>query len=129
MDREHDAVAKAVVTSAVFSGYYQSRFGERFSLIVDECRLEVLPAAGRITKAIPCGNFTSQAAISEVGDSLFRTFQLCFIELSSRMHDIEQIYVSPSLVSALRFGRILLRDHHANAGRQVVDRINKSHAL
>src|SRR3954462_683025 len=108
MDREHDPVAKAVVTSAVFSGYYKPRLRERFSLIVCERGFEVLPAAGRITEAIPCGNFTSEAAIFEVCDSLFRTFQLCFIKLSSRKHDFEQIYVRSSRLPRLRFGRNLL---------------------
>jgi hypothetical protein len=134
-DREHDALAEAVVAflvAAVLVHLVDDEAGldQRQRFVVLEHGAQVVPAGGRIAHAEARRHFAGQAAALQVGDRVRRLAQLGAVEVAGLVQRVGHRQRLRLLGGAL--GRrdlvVLFRDDHADALRQVLDRIDEAHA-
>ena len=128
VDRKHDAIAEAVIAPALFAGDHQPGFSQRIRLIVGKNRFQILPAVGCVAQAVTRGDFAGQSALLQIGDGFVGGFELGLVILGRLEHHVRQVLRSLGLFRAPRIRR-LLRHHHADTARQILDRIDVAHAL
>src|SRR6185437_8801211 len=80
VNREHDAIAEAVVALAVVAADDEARRIERRSVISGERRREVLPARRRIADAEMRGDHPRQSPALQIRDRSRRILELRAIE-------------------------------------------------
>ena len=124
-DREHDAVAKAVVAAALFVLDDQAAFDQRRVGIVGEYLLQPLPVVGRIAEAEARGDLAGQAAALQIVHGLGRNLQLVFVEARRAGHRLGQRRLPGALdLDALRdLGHL-----HAGVMGEVLDRVDEAQA-
>ncbi len=127
-DRDHQAVAEAVVAAAGLVFDDQSGKLQFVGVVVRENGLQVLPAVRRVAHAEAGGDFSGQPAFLAIFDGARRGLELILVVLGGARHDFDQ---RPRLAGLfiLEAAPFAFRHLHAGAGGEVLDGIDEAEAL
>ena len=130
-DREHDAVAEAVVALALVRDH-QPRLHQRLVLVVGKRAFQALPVVRREADPETGGDLAGQPAPFQVVDGARRLLQLGAVELHRGFHHgPEAGFLLFALGFTLRLlvrARLRLGHLHADHGGEVLHRIDIAHA-
>ena len=131
-DREHDAIAKAVVAllvrAVVALHDHESRFGEQRVVVAREHAGEAAPAFGGVAHAEACSDLASQPAAFQVAHRTRAALELLAPVLAGLRQHLAQrglaLLRCPGALALL--GRaVFLRHGHAQALREVAHRLGE----
>jgi hypothetical protein len=123
VDREHDPVAKTVVSLAAFPGDDEARRFERRVVVAGKGGGEGLPRVGGIADPEPGGDRAGKAPLLEIGDGARRLLQLCAIEPGRVQRERRQVR---GPLAAVGFAGALDPRHlEPRVARQFLDRVGK----
>ncbi len=123
MDREHDAVAEAVVALAAVAGDDEAGRLERRIVVAVEHGGQRLPGVRRIADPEPGGNRAGEPAFLEIGDGARRLLQLRPIEPGGFQREGGEV---AGLGAPLGLaGALDARHFEAGVARELLDRVRK----
>ncbi len=131
-DREHDAVAKTIVSFVIFLvDDHQAAFSQQRVVVFGEDAGQRAPAFGRVAQAKALGYLARQAAALEVVDGVRRDLELVAVGFTRFFEHIAQAVLLGFL--GCRFGTVFGRllffgHHHAGLLGQVFHRFDEGHA-
>src|SRR5210317_202546 len=125
-NREHDAIAEAIVMLPVVLANDQSGGKQLFRRLVRLAKLVeyVAPAIGRIADAETLGRRTVNSALFHVLHGSWRFFETGLPVSRHRVEQREQFVVTASRFVAFAAGHI-----HAHRGGQALDSLNEAHVV
>src|SRR5437773_9500781 len=123
-DREHHALAEAVVALALFAFDHQAGLDERLVLVRRKRGLQALPSVRRVADTETSRDFSRQTAPLEVIDGARRFFELRAIELHRVFHQGVEIGLALLARRLLRRGGARFGHLHAHRGGELLYRVD-----
>src|SRR6185437_10192541 len=102
VDWKHNAIAKAIVSLAIFAGDHEPGRFERWIVVRRERRAEILPTGGRVADAEMRGHGAGEAATFQVLDGGGGLLQLSAIELRRDEQRLAKIMACFALLALAR---------------------------